>query len=61
MAKYSEKQNKWTQDYMKKAYDDIKIRVPKGDREKYKAHAESKGKSLNGLVVELLNEDMNKG
>lgn len=58
MAKYSEKQNKWTQAYIAKAYDDIKIRVPKGEREKYKAHAEAKGKSLNQLVIELLDSDI---
>lgn len=39
--------------------DDIKIRVPKGEREKYKAYAESKGKSLNALIIELLESDMN--
>lgn len=38
--------------------DDIKIRVPKGDREKYKKHAERRGKSLNALVIELLEKDM---
>ena len=38
--------------------DDIKVRVPKGMREKYKNYAESKGKSLNALIVELLEEDM---
>lgn len=41
--------------------DDIKIRVPKGTREKYKAHAESKGYSLNALVVKLIEKDMNEG
>lgn len=58
MAKYSEKQNKWTQAYIAKAYDDIKIRVPKGYREKYKAHAEAQGKSLNQLVIGLLEADV---
>lgn len=38
--------------------DDIKVRVPKGQRERYKAHAESKGKSLNALIIELLEQDM---
>lgn len=38
--------------------DDIKIRVPKGDREKYKKHAEKRGKSLNALVIELLEKDI---
>ena len=39
--------------------DDIKVRVPKGMREHYKNYAESKGKSLNALIVELLEADMN--
>lgn len=60
MAKYTEKQNKWTQDYIKKAYDSFVIRVPKGKREEYKAHAESKNTSLNQLVINLLDEDMKK-
>lgn len=38
--------------------DDIKVRVPKGKREVYKAYAESKGKSLNALIIELLEKDM---
>lgn len=58
MSKYNEKQNKWTQDYVKKAYDDIKVRVPKGKRELYKAHAEAQGKSLNQLIIELLDKSM---
>lgn len=41
--------------------DEIKVRVPKGERERYKQHAESKGKSLNALIIELLNEDMKQG
>ena len=57
-SKYTEAQNKATQKYIKSAYDDIKIRVPKGMREKYKAHAESKNTSLTKLIVELLNKDM---
>jgi predicted HicB family RNase H-like nuclease len=32
--------------------------VQKGDREKYKKHAERRGKSLNALVIELLEKDM---
>lgn len=59
MAKYSEKQNKWTQDYIKKAYDEIKLRVPKGKKDDYKAQAESKGKSLNQYIVDLVESDIN--
>lgn len=58
MAKYSESQNKATQKYISKAYDQFSIRVPKGKRGIYKAHAEAQGKSLNQLVIELLDKDM---
>lgn len=34
--------------------DDIKIRVPAGERQKYKEFAESQGTSLNRLIVTLL-------
>lgn len=55
---YSEAQKKATAKYMKNKLDDIKVRVPKGKREVYKAHAERKGKSLNSLIIELLEKDM---
>jgi len=41
--------------------DEIKIRVPKGQRDIYKKHAESKGKSLNALLIELIEQDMKQG
>lgn len=58
MARYTEAQNKATQKYISKAYDQFSVRVPKGKREIYKAHAEAQGKSLNQLVIELLDKDM---
>ncbi len=55
---YSEAQKKATAKYMKNKLDDIKVRVPKGKSEVYKAHAERQGKSLNALIIELLEKDM---
>lgn len=55
---YSKAQNKATQKYSAKAYDQIKIVVKKGSREKYNAHAAARGKSLNALIVELLEQDI---
>lgn len=54
MSGYSKSQNKATQKYVKANYDDIKVRVPKGKRDQYKYLAASYGKSLNQLIVELL-------
>ena len=49
---YTEAQKKATAKYMKNNLEDIKVRVPKGKREIYKAYAESKGKSLNDFIIE---------
>lgn len=57
-AKYTEAQNKATQKFIKDNYETVTVRFPKGDRAKYKAHAESKDTSLNKLIIDLLNKDM---
>ena len=36
--------------YNDKAYDRINLTVPKGQKDIIKAHAESKGESLNGFI-----------
>lgn len=60
MAKYSEKQNKWTQDYIKRSYESVCVRFKKGERQKYIDHAKKRGKSLNQLIIDLLDTDMLK-
>lgn len=46
----SKAQQKAVAKYMANNYDEIKVRVSKGRKEEIKAHAESKGESLNGFV-----------
>lgn len=46
--------------YNEKAYDRINLVVPKGQKEVIKAHAESKGESLNGYINRIINEDIKK-
>ena len=58
MARYSEAQNKATQKYIKSNYDSIVVRVPKGKKEKYKHLAANQGKSLNKLIVDLLEKEI---
>lgn len=57
---YTQSTNKAVQKYCKANYDNITVRVPKGARKKYKTFAESKGKSLNALIVELLDREMSR-
>ena len=42
------------------AYDRINLTVPKGDKDKIKAHAQSKGESVNAYINRLIQEDMQK-
>lgn len=46
--------------YMKNNYDELKVRVPKGDKDKIKAHAENKGESVNGFVKRAIDETMER-
>ena len=44
--------------YIAKKYDRINIPFRKGDKDRYKAHAAARGKSLTALIVELLERDI---
>lgn len=44
--------------FLAENYDRINLTVPKGQKEKIKAHAESKGKSVNGYINDLIEADM---
>ena len=46
--------------YMAANYDDIKIRVPKGKRDRIKAHADARGESLNGFINRAIDETMER-
>ena len=44
--------------YMAANYDEIKIRLPKGERDRVRAYAESQGQSVNALIRDLLQREM---
>lgn len=44
--------------YNDKAYDRINLTVPKGQKYIIKAHAESRGESVNGFIQRAINEAM---
>lgn len=48
-------------DYAKKAYDDIRLQVKKGQKDKIRAHAQMQGLSLQGYINKLIAEDMEQG
>ena len=40
--------------YQRDHYDTIKIRIPKGERDRWKAAADTHGQSLNSFVIETV-------
>lgn len=44
--------------YNSKAYDDIRLRIPKGQKATVQAHADSKGESINAMVNRAILTDM---
>lgn len=59
-AKYTDAQKKAAEKYIAEKTEKIGIRVPKGTKDKYKEFAARKGKSLNALIVEMLEDAMKK-
>ena len=57
-AKYTDAQKKASIKYLNEKTDDIRLRVPKGAKDCYKAYAEQQGKSLTALIVELLEREI---
>ena len=64
MARYSEAQNKATQKYQKKAYENINFRLRKGEtptKEDISAAADAVGESVNGYIKEAIKQRIKSG
>lgn len=46
--------------YNAKTYDEIKIRVPKGQKDLIQAHAEAQGESTNSFINRAISETMER-
>ena len=42
--------------YMKANYDELKIRIPKGNRARIQEHAKAQGESTNAFIYRAVNE-----
>ena len=56
----SKAQQKAVSKYMKENYDEIKARIPKGQKEIIKTHAEVHGESLNAFINRAISETMER-
>lgn len=55
---YSEAQKKAVKKYNEKAYDEIKLRVKKGNKEIIQNYASAKNETVNGLINRLLENEI---
>lgn len=56
----SKAQQRAVSKYMKENYDEIKVRVEKGQKDVIKAHAEARGESVNGFIGRAISETMER-
>ena len=56
MAGNTEYKNKW----QKENVDRVNLTMPKGNKEKIKAHAQARGESLNGFINRAIDETMER-
>lgn len=56
----SKAQQKAVAKYIKTNYDAIQIRVPKGDKDIIKAHADANGESVNAFIARSIQEQIRR-
>jgi hypothetical protein len=57
----AERKAKWQNDYIAKTYDRINLTVPKGEKDKIKAHADlMDGGSVNAFIQRAIRETMER-
>ncbi len=57
---YTEARKKANEKYLKESVEDIRIRVPKGDKAKVQEHAATMGESMNSFVIRAIDETMER-
>lgn len=57
---YTEARKKASIKYMQEKTDDIRLRVPKGTKDKWKSAAEQRNQSMTQFVVETVNKEIDK-
>lgn len=56
----SKAQQRATANYVKKNYDRIEVKVPKGKKDVVQAHAEAQGESLNAFINRAIDETIER-
>ncbi len=57
-SRYTAAQKKAAEKYLKEAVETIHLRVPKGQKDIIKKHAEGQDESMNAFIIRAINETM---
>lgn len=57
---YTDARKRANEKYLKETVEDIRIRVPKGQKKVIKAHADMQGESMNSFVIRAIDETMER-
>ena len=60
MSPISDARKRANAKYNAKAYEEIKVRVPKGKKADIQAHAEAHGESTNGFITRAIDEAIDR-
>ena len=58
--RYTPAQKKAAEKYLHESVEDVRIRVPKGQKAIIKSHADGQGESMNQFVIRAINETMRR-
>lgn len=58
---YTEAQKRASIKYMAEKTDDIRLRVPKGYKERFKKEAEKRGMSMTQFIIQSVEKSINEG
>lgn len=56
-GKYTEAQKRASAKYQAEKTDDIRVRVPKGTKDRWRAKAEAQGKSLQRFIIDAVEKE----
>ena len=56
----SKAQQKAVAKYVREKYDLYQVKMPKGRKDEIKAHAESRGQSVNGFIITAIDDKMER-
>lgn len=59
-SRYTEAQARSAKKYLTETVEDVRIRVPKGQKAVIKSHAEQQGESMNQFVTRAITETMER-